>query len=114
MLNYEFDKYFKIEECKKQLRIYHDEDNDEIILKAETALVGVSNYINRNIYPTDAEIPPGDEYSISFNRAIRGATLLLLSDLYENRTINLEQSAQRNSVFDLLLGPWMNYAVRGV
>lgn len=114
MLDYEFKKYLNIEDCKAQLRIYHDEDNAEIILKAETALVGVANYINRDIYPTDADIPQGDDYAISFNRAIRGATLLLLTDLYENRTINLEQSAQKNSVFDLLLGPWMNHAVRGL
>ena len=114
MLEYKFADYLDIDECKKQLRIYHDEDNDDITLKAEIALVAISQYVNRNVYPKDDNIPAGDEYSISFNRAIKGATLLLLTDLYENRTISLEQSAAKNPVFDLLLGPWINYAVGAV
>lgn len=114
MLEYKFADYLDIAECKKQLRVYHDEDNDEIIQKAEIALMAIASFVNRNVYPKDSDIPAGDEYSISFNRSIKGAVLLLTTDLYENRTISLEQSAAKNPVFDLLLGPWINYAVGAV
>lgn len=114
MIEYEFDKYFDLEKCKKQLRVYHDEDDDDIKDKAEMALSAVSSYLNRDIYPTDAEIPEGDEYSISLKKSIRGAVMLLMTDLYENRVISFDQSANKNPVFALLLDPWMNYAVRAV
>lgn len=113
-MEYNFDDYFTIEKCRKQLRVYHNEDDEEIKEYAEMALSAISSYINRDIYPETGTVPEGDDYSILINKGIRGACFLLLSDLYENRTISLEQSANKNPVFDLLLGPHMNYAVRAV
>lgn len=115
MLEYNFDDYLKIEECKKQLRVSFGADDDDIKSKAEIALSAVAQYLNRNVYPITADIPADDtEYGIKFNKSIKGGVLLFMTDLYLNRSVSLEGSISQNGAFKLLLDPFRNLAVRMV
>lgn len=112
MLEYNFDDYLKIEECKRQLRVSFGADDEDIKDKAEIALSAVAQYLNRNVYPITATIPEDDsEYGIKFNKSIKGGVLLFMTDLYLNRSVSLEGSISNNQAFNLLLDPFRNLAV---
>ena len=110
-MEYNFDDYFTIDECKRQLYIYHDEDNPAIIDKAEMSIFIVANIINRDIYPAGYKIPEDDKISINFNKAIRAACMLMLTDLFENRVISVEATINTNPIFHMILSPYKNYAI---
>lgn len=112
MLEYNFDDYLTIEECKKQLRVSFGADDDDIKDKAEIALSAVAQYLNRNVYPTTATIPDTDlETGIKINKSIKGGVLLFMTDLYLNRSVSLEGSVSQNQAFNLLLDPFRNLAI---
>lgn len=108
-MEYTYSDFFKIEELRKQCRVWHDEDDDELIMFCEAAIELASAEINRDIYPTSTTLPEYDEcartWPIHFNKKLRAAILLITSDLYENRESQLAYSVTENRTLKLLLDP---------
>lgn len=115
-MQYEFDKYFNIEEVRKQCKVWHELDDTELEAFALAALEMVSAEINRPIYPADSVVPCYDDkkqiWPIGFNARIRAACLLIISDLYENREANLSYSTTENRTLKMLLDPMRFISIR--
>ncbi|AWD90233.1 head-tail connector protein [Dickeya phage Sucellus] len=106
MLEYEFDDYFNsLDRIKEQLRVDVDftDDDLEIKLKSEISLDLISKYISRDIYPKKYLIPDGDEVSTYLTKNIMGAFLLMVTDLYINRTVFDDVNKYENRTFKMML-----------
>lgn len=82
--------------AKKHLRVDHSEDDAEIEVYLAASELSVARYLDRAIYGSSEDSPPGappsgdDGTAIEINAAIAAAILLLTGDLYENREPNPE------------------------
>jgi len=65
-----------LEQAKRQLRIDHDDDNADLLLKMEQASAIVVDYIKRPDHGwTEETVPP----------LVQAAILIVLTDLYDRR-----------------------------
>lgn len=112
----EFDDYFTIEEIRQHCRVYHEEDDQELIMFTEAALEQVSSEIGRPILKKgveeDSTTAADPLWPVAFNKRIRSAVLLFTSDLYENRGTGLDYQTYENRAYRLLLDPLRNLQVR--
>jgi hypothetical protein len=77
--------------AKKHLRVLHDDDDAEIEAYLAAAETIVTEYVDRAVYGSVDDSPPGappsgdDGTAIEISPAITAAILLILGDLYEKR-----------------------------
>lgn len=113
---YNFDDFFKIEEIRKQCRVWHEEDDDELKFFAVAAIEHCADTLNRTILKpgstTSADSICCDDWPIVFNSRIKAAALLMISNLYENRESQTSYNTYSNPTFDLLLSPMKDLQVR--
>jgi len=85
-----------LDQTKLHLRIDHDDEDDLItgLMTAATAAVG--NHLDNPAVVLDATAPA----------PLKSAALLLIADLYENRTSQVERPLHANETFDRLLQPY--------
>ena len=85
-----------LQETKAHLRVDHDDENGliEAIMAAATAATG--NYLDNATLVLDAYAPA----------PVKSAALLLVADLYENRTMQVERVLYKNSTYESLLTPY--------
>lgn len=81
-------------EAKHHLRVDLDDDNTLIDNLMDAATTATSNYLDG--MPLDDTAPA----------PIKAAALLLLTDLYENRSASTERPLYRNDLFERLLQPY--------
>lgn len=78
-----------IETAKQHLRTDGDEENDLIALYLSAAELSAVEFLNRNVYATqaalDAAEEPEEARPMVINDLIRSAILLILGHLYANR-----------------------------
>jgi hypothetical protein len=79
-----------LELARKQLRVFHNDEDAEIALYLAAAESIVAEYLDRSILAADATLPdPEDEgydaTTMLVTSPVVAATLLVMSDLYENR-----------------------------
>ena len=80
-----------LEMAKRHLRVFHDDEDAEIGLYLTAAETAVMEHIDRVVYPSAEDSPPGappsddDGTAIEVTPAIVAAILLMLGDLYEIR-----------------------------
>ncbi len=86
-----------LDQTKLHLRIDHDDEDDLItgLMTAATAAVG--NHLDNPAVVLDATAPAAP---------LKSAALLLIADLYENRTSQVERPLHANETFDRLLQPY--------
>ena len=126
--------FFTIEELRSHLRVYHEDEDEEIKMLAEAAIEVAASYTGGDImkkgmtlkeyleennipYQTDSTgvIYFSNKYWIlPFNKRIRSAVLLCTADLYENREANTDYSTYENRAFSLLLNGMRNINIRQV
>lgn len=112
---YNFDDFFKIEEIRKQCKIWHEEDDEELKLMALAALENCEDLLGRVILKAgspDDSTTCADSWPVVFNNRIRAACLLMISDLYENREVNTSYNTYTNPTFERLLAPLKDLQVR--
>lgn len=68
---------------KKHLRIFHDDEDDELATYQAAAEAIVAEYVDREVVPA-ADTPTTDD-GIVVTPPITAAILLVAADLYENR-----------------------------
>lgn len=82
--------------AKRHLRIDFDDDDTEIEVYLAAAETIVTEYLDRAVYPSAEDSPPGappsgdDGTALEVTPAITAAILLVLGDLYENREADTE------------------------
>ena len=93
-------KLVTLEEMKQHLRILHTFDDATIQIYLDSAEQHIKNFLGDDwIKTTEAPAP------------IKSAILLLGADLYQNRTMQADQTLNNNRAFDLLLGPYITKQV---
>lgn len=100
--------------AKKHLRVFHDDDDAEIEAYLAAAEDVVTKYIDRAVYASADDSPPGappsgdDGTAIEISPAITAAVLLLLGDLYETREADAHDtsSAMLPRAVRALLAPY--------
>jgi hypothetical protein len=81
-------------EAKHPLRVDLDDDDTLINHLINAATTATSNYLDGMTLDATAPAP------------IKAAALLLLTDLYENRSASTERPLYRNDLFERLLQPY--------
>lgn len=75
--------------AKRHLRVDGAEEDALIQIYAEAAETAAVDFLNRNVYATQAELDEADEppeaLPMVINAAVRAAILLILGHLYANR-----------------------------
>ena len=127
-------EYFNIEELRKHLKVYHEEDDDEIMSFCGAGLELAASYINGVIlkkgqtekqwldensvkYKLDIDGNPiysNKYWLVKWNYRIKSAVLLCTSDLYENREANTDYETYENRAFGKLLDGMRNIDIRQV
>ena len=78
-----------LDTAKQHLRVDHGEENDLIELYLGAAEKAAADFLNRNVYATQAELEeaqePAEAQPMVANAPIRAAVLLILGHLYANR-----------------------------
>lgn len=100
--------------AKRHLRVLHDDDDAEIEAYLAAAETIVAEYLDRAVYGSVDDSPPGappsddDGTAIEVTPAITAAILLLLGDLYENREADSQDtsSAMLPRAVRALLAPY--------
>jgi hypothetical protein len=100
--------------AKKHLRVLHDDDDAEIEAYLAAAETIVTEYLDRAVYGSTDDSPPGappsddDGTAIEISPAITAAVLLMLGDLYENREADSQDtsSAMLPRAVRALLAPY--------
>lgn len=126
--------FFTIEELRNHLRVYHEDDDEEIKMLAEAAIevaagyvggdiikkgMSLKDYLEENVIPyttdsTGVVYFSNQYWLLPFNKRIRSAVLLCTADLYENREANTDYSTYENRAFSLLLNGMRNINIRQV
>ena len=86
----------RLEETKLHLRIDHDEEDVLIDSLIDTAKAAVANYLDNATLVLDYNTPA----------PVKAAALLLVSDLYENRSAQNDRALYVNSAYERLLNPY--------
>lgn len=84
-------------ETKQHIRVDHDDENAliEAIMSAATA--ATADYLGL----------PLDQMTSTVPSPIKAATLLLIADLYENRSSQTDRALYANSTYDRLLSTYL-------
>lgn len=94
---------FEIEVLRKQCRVEHALDDDELVRKSKSAQVIFSRMIDRPIYETQEEVD-ADKTGVKWDEAIEEAVLTILADIYENRGSNLDYQTYENKLLAYYIG----------
>lgn len=95
-------RYLTLEQCKRHLRVEHDEDDADIVQAADSAEETVENYIQcplEEYERADGSLPAS---------LIRGM-LLLVGAYYDNRTAFTSFNMQADASILALLNPYIRY-----
>lgn len=87
-----------LDEAKDHIRVVGTDEDEAITAMIETAKSHVENYTGVT-YDGEAPAP------------VKSAALLLVGDLYENRTLQVETALYTNRTFAQLLNPYRVMAV---
>lgn len=95
-----------LELLKKHLRVFHDDEDDELEVYQAAAETIVAEHIDREVVPTGAT--PTTDDGIELTPPITAAILLVAADLYENREpdMNAEGNAVLPRHVRALLAPY--------
>lgn len=108
-----YSDFLTIDEIREHCRVYHNEDDKQLEIYANAAITLLESNLNRKLLKKgEAEPVPNPEYLCAFNDSIKAAALLLISDLYDNRSSNLDVNTFENRTFVLLTSPFRNLSVR--
>ncbi|WP_159913037.1 head-tail connector protein [Pantoea sp. 18069] len=93
-----------LEQARLHLRVAGDSENSLIAIYLSAAEATAAEFLNRNVYATQAELEaaaePPEAMPIVINGAVQAAVLLILGHLYANR----ENSAIGVSAQELPMG----------
>lgn len=127
-MNILFSDFFEIDELKAHCRIDFDDDNPQLEAFAEAAIelcqthtggtiikkgVSLEEYLTEKGISfsknSKGEISYDNRYwLLEFNKRIRAAALLVVGDLYENRSAETDYQTYENRAFNLLLNGMRN------
>lgn len=107
--------------AKRHLRVMHTDDDAEIEAYLAAAETIVTEYLDREVYGSVDDSPPGEPNSgddgtaIEVTPAITAAILLLLGDLYEHREADPDSNgdAVLPRAVRALLAPYRVWRVLG-
>jgi uncharacterized phage protein (predicted DNA packaging) len=89
-----------IEETKLHLRVDHDHEDTLITALMSAATAATADYLGL----------PLDQMTSTVPSPIKAATLLLIGDLFENRTAQVEKVLYRNDTYERLLSTYRVFA----
>ena len=85
-----------LNETKQHLRVDITDDDVLITSLIAAATTATGNYLDNAALVLDSEAPA----------PVKSAALLLVADLYENRTSQVERALYKNSTYESLLTPY--------
>lgn len=99
---------------KRQCRLEQDEthDDDYLLELLQDATEAIQEQLNRKLYPDEqalAEDEHAPEGAIVMPRSVRRAILMLISDLYENRSATSVLNLSDNPTYQVMLDPHRRY-----
>lgn len=86
-----------LEDIKNHLRVQHDQEDDLITTYWNAAIGHVDSYLDGIPDPIPAPV--------------EAAILLLIADMYEHRTWQMEKPLSKNATYTLLLNPYRSMEV---
>lgn len=90
--------WLTLPEVKAHLRVRHDAEDDVITGMAQAAEDYVSQYLNRPVPWSDEDGKPVDVPA-----SVRSAALLVVADLYQNRSATTSETINENPAVENLL-----------
>lgn len=90
--------WLNLPEVKAHLRVLHDAEDDVITGMARAAEDYVSQYLDRPVPWTDDDGEP-----VEIPASVRSAALLVVADLYRNRSATTNETINENPAVENLL-----------